>query len=512
MTESVFENSTLTGNNVKAGQTAYQKYFDSITNKWERVTGSSGAPVTYVVGSDDGLVLESSSWTGSVLLKANESITGSWFNASDYASTCILIRTDKTGTLYFDHSMDSVSIDRTMMFTINSSMINTGSFYVGSPRATFIRMRYTNDATPQTIFRLQTILYKTDKSGIAFPLGTTLVDTTTIQPVKAVISGKTTVGGGTYVDVKVSPAGAVQVGGDLDNVTNVSGVRLTGSTVTLAVTGSAAITGSVYLTDSTGSALRLADSKLRVSSMPYLYDIVEGNITGHSGFTKLGNVSTVINAEQDIWNTGGKYVFPTTTGSMILQSSSPLDHSTGSGIRTLTITYLDQNYVSKTEVMTLNGVTPVPTTATDIYRVNSIRPITVGTLLKAAGTINLTGSTNSNIYRSLVAGQTRGRSLIYTVPSGSTLYIDEVHISSAAIAAGHFSTFTMRANFNDTTLTKISYFQPWFEITLQDEANDFDFKAPVRIPTTCDVVGSVIADASNANTVCYGSWRGWLET
>jgi hypothetical protein len=54
--------------------------------------------------------------------------------------------------------------------------------------------------------------------------------------------------------------------------------------------------------------------------------------------------------------------------------------------------------------------------------------------------------------------------------------------------------------------------QPFFEITLQDQAHHFEFPTPIKIPSTCDVVMSVMAEASNANTVCYGSWRGWIES
>ena len=251
---------------------------------------------------------------------------------------------------------------------------------------------------------------------------------------------------------------------------------------------------------------------LRVASEPYLYAVAEGDVPNHFMFTKLGHVTTVVNVEQDIWTHGGKYVFPTTTGSMILQSNSTSDKTGSTGIRTIKIGYLDQDYASKTEIMSLNGTTPVRTVATDIFRVNSIRAVTVGTGGYSAGIISLSGSTNSNIYRSLDVGETRGRSLIHTVPFGYTLFITGVNISSAATAAGHFSTFRMRATYDDTTRLKVPFMEPWFEITLQDQANHFEFAMPVKIPETCDVVGSVIADASNANTVCFGSWRGWTET
>ena len=270
--------------------------------------------------------------------------------------------------------------------------------------------------------------------------------------------------------------------------------------------------GSFYLTDSNGAPNKVVDGKLRISSMPYLYDIAEGNIPNHTSFIKLGNVATVVNVEQDIWSQGGKYVFPTATGSFIVQSTSTSDKTGSTGILTIKIGYLDGDYVSKTETLSMNGTTPVQSIATNMFRVNSIRTVTVGTGASAAGTIRVSGSSNANILRILNIGQNRGRALIYTVPSGSTAFITGVNISSVATAIGHFTTFTMRSNFDDILYNKTLFMEPWFELTLQDQAQHFEFTMPTKIPSTCDIVGSVIAETSNANTVCYGSWRGWIET
>ena len=209
---------------------------------------------------------------------------------------------------------------------------------------------------------------------------------------------------------------------------------------------------------------------------------------------------------------GGKYIFPTATGSFRIQSTSPLDHLTGSGIQTIKVGYLDGNYVSKSEILNMSGISPVASVATDMFRINSIRAVTVGTGALAAGTIRISGSSNSNILRHMAVGNTRGRALIHTVPSGSTTYITGINLSSVATAAGHFTVFTMRSNFDDILYNKTAFMEPWFEISLQDQAQHFEFSTPVKIPSTCDIVGSVIAEASNANTTCYASWRGWSET
>jgi hypothetical protein len=265
------------------------------------------------------------------------------------------------------------------------------------------------------------------------------------------------------------------------------------------------------LTNTDGVAVPTVNGKPRISAMPYIYDIAEGNVTGHKSFTKLGNVNTVVNAEQDVWSVGGKYVFPTSAMQMEVASANAQDTADGTGIQQVKIYYLDSTFAEKTETVTLNGGV-VATTATDIYRVNAMRAARVGTDGKAAGLITLRHLSDTPIYRSISAGQTRGRSLIHTVPLGKTLYLIESNISSSATVAGHFSTFTLRANYDDQLDTKVTWMEPISEIALQDQAFRWSFDSPIKIPATCDVVMSVIADSSNANTMCHGSLRGWTET
>lgn len=69
----------------------------------------------------------------------------------------------------------------------------------------------------------------------------------------AVLHGKTTAGGGSFVDVKVSPSGAVQVGGDVV----VSGtVAITGPVAVTDNSGSLTVDGSVTVTQGTATNLK----------------------------------------------------------------------------------------------------------------------------------------------------------------------------------------------------------------------------------------------------------------
>lgn len=67
---------------------------------------------------------------------------------------------------------------------------------------------------------------------------------------------------------------------------------------------------------------KVADGKPRISTSPYLYDISEGNITGHVPWSKIGFNPAIGTTEEDVWSAGGSYVFPSAAGKMEVVSSN----------------------------------------------------------------------------------------------------------------------------------------------------------------------------------------------
>lgn len=469
MSESILESTSIAGQTVfSKGSTSFLKYFDTGSGKWERWSGSNGIPFVqispeYTNSSLDAIKVDlvgagTVTVTGSTVVDARQSgswnITGGSIGITGSSTLNVAIVEGMSGSTLTESSITGsigLSITGSTLTGINITVPVTGSL--------------------------------TSLSGGS--IGITGSSTLPVSMESTAVSGSIGITGSTVLDAEFS-------------ITDVS--------ATLPVTGS------IYLTDSSGSEIYTVSNRLGTIATPCSYIVSRQLNPNASMFVKMGHVSTVVNVEQDIWTNGGKYVFPTTTGSMRVQSTSELDHSTGSGIQTIRLGYLDGDYVSHSEIIALSGSVPVPTVATDIYRVNSIRAVTTGTGLKAAGIIKVSGSSDSNIYRTLSVGETRGRSLIYTVPTGSTVYITKINLSSSATSAGHFGTFKMRATYDDVVKTKVPFMEPWFEVTLQDQAITYNLDFPVRIPETCDIVGSIIGDASNSNLVIYGSWRGWVDT
>lgn len=259
------------------------------------------------------------------------------------------------------------------------------------------------------------------------------------------------------------------------------------------------------------------NNKPRVSSMPYLYDIAEGNIAGHSEFERFGLNPDIDVAIEDIWTVGGTYIFPATAQQMELVSTSAADDGSplGTGIGVVTLYYLKTDGTAATEDITLNGTGVVTTVATDIFRVNSLKAKTVGTGRSAAGVISIRNLANTPIYSQIEVGNTRSRSSIYTVPKGLKLYVTSmfagITFASAAANPSNSALLTLRATYDHEAGIVSTFFMPHAEISVGSGGGGVyrPFEIPLYFPAGTDLKVSASTSANNGS-VSTGL-RGWLE-
>ena len=67
--------------------------------------------------------------------------------------------------------------------------------------------------------------------------------------------------------------------------------------------------------------VKSVDQKMRVSSMPYLFDIAEGNVANDVPFISTGYAPAITTTEEVIWSGDGTYTFPTAEMGMELVSN-----------------------------------------------------------------------------------------------------------------------------------------------------------------------------------------------
>ena len=258
------------------------------------------------------------------------------------------------------------------------------------------------------------------------------------------------------------------------------------------------------------------DNKPRISCMPYTYDIAEENIADHDTFRALGYNSNVDATEEDLWEVGGAYVFPTAGMGLELHSSSDQDsgaggvNPAGTGVRSVEILYLDDTWVEQAETVVIDGTTVVTTIATDILRINGFHAMTTGTGMAAAGNIELRHLADTPIYSYIAIGNNEALQAIWTVPMGKMAYLTDWHFEAASTTASRWARFILKATVHgDGTYAAGLFHSQDIGILLEGSANAH-FTLPLKLPAKVDIKISMIA--SGADVVCAGAFEGWYES
>jgi hypothetical protein len=165
-------------------------------------------------------------------LGANAVFTGTWTDITNYNSIALGVRTDQASAndgLVVQYSTDGITVHHTHLYNIVANQ-GIGFNLVGEFK--YFRISYTNGAIAQTSFVLQSILKTNPLFPSQYRLTNPLTDQTQATVSRSLIFGKTTGGGGGYVDVKVTPSGS------LTTESTVTGsVSVTNFPATQAVTG-----------------------------------------------------------------------------------------------------------------------------------------------------------------------------------------------------------------------------------------------------------------------------------
>ncbi len=243
--------------------------------------------------------------------------------------------------------------------------------------------------------------------------------------------------------------------------------------------------------------------------------IARGRVPGASLFRKIGRNFDVDNVREDLWSEGGIYTLPPSGGiQMSLQSTNANDSLGGTGIRVVQIQYLDANGNEQIELVTLAGVTPTLTIATNIAYVNGISATEEGSLNGAAGNVTLTNVARNIVYAAIEVGSGKDRQAVFTVPAGKMAFIVETLLSGNASSGGGSD-----------------YLEGFLRATCDDLGNKlprnvFNFKSgqvqtnsgvwvtqqvPIVLPPLSTVKLSVISRSPTSNVLAIGGFAGWLE-
>jgi hypothetical protein len=172
-------------------------------------SNQSAIPVTgsFTVSSSAGVLDPTNSST--TPLGIGGVFTGAAFEVTGYVAINVNVMSNvasATNGLSVQFSPDGTNWDHSHSTTYTAA---TGVGYIFNAEYRYARVVYTNGATAQSFFRLQTIFKNTLTNSSLYTLSQTVNSNMFAQLNRSIITGETTAGGGGYVNVKVNPSGAL---------------------------------------------------------------------------------------------------------------------------------------------------------------------------------------------------------------------------------------------------------------------------------------------------------------
>ncbi len=181
-------------------------------------------------------------------------------------------------------------------------------------------------------------------------------------------------------------------------------------------------------------SLPVEDPQVTCMSKPYLMVMAQNSSFGDMNplgraFYRIGFQSNVPTASFVRINDGITSEVSLSGEVLRLVSTSASDSASGTGVRTVLIHGVDPGNKSFTEIVALNGTTPVNTVNTFI-RADSLFASTVGSNGFAVGTISLTNPAGTLTYGNMLPGNNAWKSGTYYTDGFQVAYIHQWAVSS----------------------------------------------------------------------------------
>lgn len=197
----------------------------------------------------------------------------------------------------------------------------------------------------------------------------------------------------------------------------------------------------------------------------------QGLISWH----KWGYNADVDTGTETVWSYGGTFSPLTNFNYLSIVSSSTNDTSAGTGARQITIYGIDAFRKSQTEVITMNGTTPVVTT-TKWLGINRVAVTLSGSGLTNAGDITITATTAGSVQAHVPAGTSITQQAFFFTQADHKGVADWLFLNVNKITGGASPVVTIKGfirNFSTNTVSEI------FSHTIDTTVDDYlELKPP----------------------------------
>ena len=238
------------------------------------------------------------------------------------------------------------------------------------------------------------------------------------------------------------------------------------------------------------------------------YNVARGKVPGAEPIGSYGyREASAGETNRVVWP-DGLFSLPSAAGvQMSIVSTDANDAIAGTHAQKLEMHYLDANLNAETEIIEMDGLTPVLTIATDIRFINCLHIHEIGTTAEAAG--DITASNGGIIYGQVAQGEVRCTSSMRMIPAGKVCYVAGVVGGAVSgTAAAKVILKIVGSELDAFQYTDPLIFFPYGGVGVQDTSETFNFPVPLRF-TAGTVVGLVLTTDKIA--IITASWFGWLE-
>jgi hypothetical protein len=222
----------------------------------------------------------------------------------------------------------------------------------------------------------------------------------------------------------------------------------------------------------------------QIDSPDAMLEIAHRRAPGVSTFHLFGFNRSIETSYETVWNNGGGlYQFLSSASTLTLVSDSAADTM---GIY---ISGLDENYQEVTDLVSLNGLTPVVSNQA-FYRVNQV------TIVSGENTGNITVTAGAVEQAYIEAGLGNAQGIIYTVPAGKSLYIYTAHFTSGTVNPNKYL-FS-----RGCTVSSSGRVNRFWESTFATNIS-FDLTVPFRVPEKTDFTLEAKSSSSSNELSVY---------
>lgn len=221
---------------------------------------------------------------------------------------------------------------------------------------------------------------------------------------------------------------------------------------------------------------------------PFELQVARGQITGHSVRNIFGTATAIGTTLTTPWELANTNALPLLSAP---QTISIVSSAAGDTTQSILISGCGPDYVLTSEVVQLNGTTPVTTTNT--YRAINDLVTTSG---NCAG--NVTASYDGTVYAQITAGRGRNQAAVFTVPAGYAFYLMRIDAFSAtSTGASKYITFRNKNTFSDGRVFNVA--QTTFALNMQILR-----QMPFEVPEKTTLEFQAAANSTTAEVGIFG--------